>query len=200
MMTDSSSATLEENGLSTSHVPVVTSVEETPTTLEETIVEETIVEQVLIETFVDVVKKLIETDDKIKINLTPEVKIVLNNMISLTPNTLNDIEKALTEIVKDNKIDSVDIPNLIIVIQRVYQFIYSLKSVKFNSKKRSEITCILLKYIIHIWALSNISEDKRELFLVQTNALVDSCSNLLSFSKTIKTPGCLKLFRNCSKK
>lgn len=199
-MTDSSLATLEENSLSITPAAVVTSVEVTPTTLEETIVEETIVEKVLIETFVDVVKKLIETNDKIKINLTPEVKIVLNNIISLTPNTLNDIEKTLTEIVKDNKIDSVDIPNLIFLIQRVYQFIYSLKSVKFNSKKRSEITCILLKYIIHIWALSNISEDKRELFLVQTNALVDSCSNLLSFSKTIKTSGCLKLFRNCSKK
>jgi len=88
---------------------------------------------------VDLVKKSIETDDKIKINLTPEVKTVLKNMISLTPNTLNDIEKAVTEIVKDNKIDSVDIPNLIVVIQRVYQFIYSLKSVKFNSKKRAEI-------------------------------------------------------------
>ena len=194
-MSDPSSATLEE----INH-PVVTPVE-TPTPVEEATPTPKEEVSILVELFIDVVKKSIEDEvvnNKMRIKLTPDVKNVLNNMISLSPNTLNDIEKAVTDIIKDDKIDSNDIPNLIVVIQRIYQFIYSLKKVKLDAKKRSEFTSISLKYIIHLLVLLGkikISEDKREQFLSQSDALVDSCSNLLSFSKTIKTPGCLKLFR-----
>jgi len=52
---------------------------------------------------------------KITITLTPEVTSVINNIISLTPNTLTDVEKTIIEI-KDGKIDSNDIPNLIVVV------------------------------------------------------------------------------------
>ena len=87
--------------------------------------------------------------------------------------------------------------NLIIVIQRIYQFIYSLKNMKLDTKKRAYITSELLKYLVHLLVLERkikIDEEpegKAE-FLKQTDILIDSCVNLLSFSKTLKTPGCLK--------
>ena len=198
-MSDTSSTTLEEISL-----PIITPDITTHSTQETTPVQEptlpTNIEEtnVVILTFSDLVKKSIENEvgnDKIKIKVTPEVKNVLNNLISLTPNTLNDIEKSITDIIKDDKIDSNDIPNLIVVIQRIYQFIYSLKKVKFDVKKRAEITSVSLKYIIHLLVLLDkikISEDKKEQFLLKTDDLVDSCISLLSFSKTIKTPGCFK--------
>jgi hypothetical protein len=168
-------------------------------TLEENVVATTQVQET-IQTFVDIVKKSLENEEikkKISITLAPEVTSVINNIISLTPNKLTDIEKATTEIMKDGKIDSKDIPNLIVVVQRIYQFIYSLKNTKFDAKKRAEITGELLKYLIHILVLERkikIDGDPEKVleFYKQVNSLIDSCISLLSYSKTLKTKGCLK--------
>ena len=159
---------------------------------------EIIVSNIVEETFVNLVKKSLENEEmkkKISIPLTPELISIINNIISLSPNTLTDIEKATTEIIKDGKIDSKDIPNLIVVIQRIYQFIYSLKNVKLDAKKRADITSSSLKYLLHLLVLERkikIDEDKQAEFLTQTDALIDSCIGLLSFSKSIKTKGCFK--------
>lgn len=158
----------------------------------------TIIANIVEETLVDLVKKSLENEDiknKIAIPLTSEVISIINNIISLTPNTLTDIEKATIEIIKDGKIDSKDIPNLIVVIQRLYQFIYSLKNVKFDDKKRADITSSFLKYILHLLVLERkikIDENKQAEFLTQIDALIDSCIGLLSYSKSLKTKGCFK--------
>lgn len=150
------------------------------------------------ETFIDLVKKSLENEDiknKFSIKLTSEITSIINNIISITPNTLTDIEKAVVEIIKDGKIDSKDIPNIIVVIQRIYQFIYSLKSIKLDAKKRADITGELMKYLIHILVLERkikIEQDKQSEFLTQTNVLIDSCVDLLSYSKSLKTKGCVK--------
>jgi hypothetical protein len=157
-----------------------------------------VVSNIVEQTFVDLVKKSLENEEtkkQISISLMPEVISVINNIISLSPKTLTDIEKIATEIIKDSKIDSKDIPNLIILIQNIYQFIYSLKNAKFDTKKRAEITSNTLKYIIHLLVLERkikIEEDNQESFFVQTDLLIDACIGLLSYSKTLQTKGCLK--------
>jgi hypothetical protein len=156
--------------------------------------------EILEQTVVELVKKYLEVDvdeakNEIGIQITPEIIRVINNIISLTPNTLTDIEKAIVEIVKDGRIDSKDIPNLIVVVQIIYQTIYNLKNVKFDAKKRADITSTSLKYLVHILVLEKkikIHEDNQSEFLAQTDALIDSCISLLSFSKSLKTKGCFK--------
>jgi hypothetical protein len=172
---------------------IVATTEPTPTTDASNIIV-----NIIEETFIDLVKKSLENEDiknKISIKLTSEITSIINNIISITPNTLTDIEKAVVEIIKDGKIDSKDIPNIIVVIQRIYQFIYSLKSIKLDAKKRADITGELIKYLIHILVLERkikIEQDKQSEFLTQTNILIDSCVDLLSYSKSLKTKGCLK--------
>ena len=187
-------AELESNEKITEHKsdvtePTITSPSE-PTT--------NIVSNILEQTFIDLVKKSLENEEtkkKIAIPITPEVISIINSIISLTPNTLTDIEKAAIEIIKDGKIDSKDIPNLIIVIQSLYQFIYSLKNTKFDAKKRADVTSSSLKYIFHLLVLERkikIDEDKQSEFFTQMDALIDSCISLLSYSKNLKTKGCFK--------
>lgn len=153
------------------------------------------------QTFIDLVIKYLENENmkkKIFIALTPEITSVIKNIISLSPDTLTDIEKAMISIIKDGKIDSKDVPNIIVIIQRIYQFIYSLKDVKFDAKKRADITSTLLKYILHILVLERkikIDEDKQTEFVIQMYYLIDSCVGLLSYSKSLKTKGCFKIFR-----
>jgi hypothetical protein len=157
-----------------------------------------VVSNIVEQTLVDLVKKYLENEEmkkQISISLTPEVINVINNIISLSPNTLTDIEKSAVEIINDSKIDSKDVPNLIIIIQRLYQFIYSLKSAKFDTEKRANITASTLKYILHLLVLERkikIEEDKQAAFLTQTDLLIDSCIGLLNYSKTLQTKGCIK--------
>ena len=187
-------AELESNEKITEHKsdvtePTITSPSE-PTT--------NIVSNILEQTFIDLVKKSLENEEtkkKIAIPITPEVISIINSIISLTPNTLTDIERSTIEIIKDGKIDSKDIPNLIIVIQSLYQFIYSLKNTKFDAKKRADVTSSSLKYIFHLLVLERkikIDEDKQSEFFTQMDALIDSCISLLSYSKNLKTKGCFK--------
>lgn len=149
-------------------------------------------------TLIDLVKKSLENEDiknKISLSITPEVTSIINNIISLTPETLTDIEKAAIEIIKDGKIDSKDIPHLIIVIQRIYQFIYSLKLSKLDTKKRADMTSTLLKYLLRLLVLErkiNIDENKKAEFFAETDALIESCISLLSYSTSLKTKGCFK--------
>jgi len=157
-----------------------------------------IVSVIIEQTLVDLVKKSLENEEmkkQISIQLTSEITSVINNIISLSPNTLTDIEKAAVEIIKDNKIDSKDVPNLIVIIQRIYQVIYSLKTQKLNTKKRAEITSTVLKYIIHLLVLERkikVDEDKQSEFFTQTDLLIDSCIGLLSYSNSLKIKGCFK--------
>jgi hypothetical protein len=157
-----------------------------------------VVSNIVEQTLVDLVKKSLENEEinkQISISLTPEVISIINNIISLSPNTLSDIEKSAIEIIKDGKIDSKDISSLIILIQTLYKFIYSLKSVKFDTKKRAEVTASILKYIIHLLVLERkikIEKDKQAEFFTQTDLLIDSCIGLLNYSKLIKTKGCFK--------
>jgi len=152
-------------------------------------------------TFIDIVQtsltSLIIKDKlmKTQFNLTPELIEIVKKVLSSSPECFNDIEKAVNEIIKDGKIDSKDIPQFIIVVQKLYQIIYSLKEIKLDAKKRSEFTSTVLKYIVHLLIIERkiqIEEDKETQFLTDCDALIDACIGLLSFPKSIKTKGCLK--------
>jgi hypothetical protein len=163
--------------------------------VEKVVVVEPVVNDIIVNTLIELVKKSLDEDKKLYIALTPEVISVINNIISLAPNTLTDIEKAILEVIKDGNIDSKDIPNLIIIVQKLYQVVYSLKSMKLDYKKRADIAGSVLKYVVNILVVERIikiDEDKQTEFYLQVNALIDSCVGLLSFPESIKTKGCLK--------
>jgi hypothetical protein len=159
-----------------------------------------VVEKTLVDFMNDALSSVILMKTEIK--LTPELVEIIKNIISQTPNTLLDIEKAVAEIVKDGKINTKDIPQLIIIVQRLYQVIYNLKDKKIDSKKRSEFTATALKFIIQILVLNKkikIDEDKQVEFLKECEILIDSCIGLLSFPKSLKTKGCLNIFSSGKK-
>ena len=153
-----------------------------------------IVSKIIEQTFIDLIKKSLENEEttkKLSIPLTPEVISIINSIITLKPNILTDIEKAIIGTIKDGKIDSKDIPNLIIVMQSIYKFIYSLKNVKVDTNKRASVTGELLKYFLHVLVIEKkikIDKEKQSEFLIQIDALI----SLLSYSKSLKPKGCFK--------
>ena len=149
---------------------------------------------------IDLIKVVIINEDiknKISIKLTSEIINLINNIMSLSPGSLSDIEKSIKDVIKDGKIDTNDIPNFIVLIQLVYRIIYSIKNTKFDNKKTADATSIVLKFIIHLLVLERkieIPQEKQIDFLSSIDMLIDNCCELLSLSKLIKTKGCMKKF------
>jgi hypothetical protein len=145
---------------------------------------------------VDLVKEEIKQKTHI---LNKEYIDILNSLVSISPNLLNDIEKAMFEIMKDGKIDSNDIPYLITIIQKLYEFMFSLKIEKISTEKRSAICAEVIKFIVHVLIKERrikVEPSKQDAFLSQFNALMDSCVSLLSLQSELISKGCCSCFFN----
>ena len=150
------------------------------------------------ETFVEIITKLLlneELKNKYTIILSNINIDIISKIISQSPYLFNEFEKSIKEIIKDGKINSSDIPQLIILVQQIYKSLYNLKNLNLDSNKRTELTSNIFKFLILILIKERkiiIDENNEENFLKVTYLLIDSCISLLSFSKIIKTKGCVK--------
>ena len=139
---------------------------------------------------VDLVKEEIKQKAHI---LNKEYIDILNSLVGKSPKLLNDIEKSMFEIMKDGKIDSNDIPFLITIIQKLYEFLFSLKIKNMQTEKRAAICAEIIKFIVHVLIKERrikVDPNKQEIFLSQFNALMDSCISLLSLQSGLLSRGC----------
>ena len=139
---------------------------------------------------VDLVKEEIKQKAHI---LNKEYIDILNSLVGKSPKLLNDIEKSMFEIMKDGKIDSNDIPYLITIIQKLYEFLFSLKIKNMQTEKRAAICAEIIKFIVHVLIKERrikVDPNKQEVFLSQFNALMDSCISLLSLQSGLLSRGC----------
>lgn len=143
---------------------------------------------------VDLVKEEIKQKAHI---LNKEYIDILNSLVGKSPKLLNDIEKSMFEIMKDGKIDSNDIPYLITIIQKLYEFLFSLKIKNMQTEKRAAICAEIIKFIVHVLIKERrikVDPNKQEIFLSQFNALMDSCISLLSLQSELLSRGCCSCF------
>jgi hypothetical protein len=150
------------------------------------------------EALIDLIKIAIVNDDiknKISIKLRPDIINLINNIITLSPGSLNDIDKSVKDVIKDGKINAKDISGLIVIIQVLYRLIYSIKTDKFDSKKSAEATSVTLKFIVHLLVLERkivIPEENQKEILSDIDILIDNCIELLTLQKLVKTKSCFK--------
>lgn len=120
------------------------------------------------------------------------MELLLNN----SPSIFSDIEVSINNVVKDGKIDSADIPELTSIIRKLYEIVYTLK---IDKEKRIEVVSTILKMAVKLLVFQdkiNIEKNKREWFLNNVDTLIDTCVELLIFSKSLKPKRCWKkLFR-----
>lgn len=154
-------------------------------------------------TIVEIVKLALSNEEhkkKISIELTPQAIFLINLIISHTPNTLLDLEKATMEIIKDSKIDTKDIPQFIIIVQRIYQIIYNSNNAngqrfKYSSNFRIQLTKMVAKFLIHVLIEEErikVEDQKKAELIKQCDDLIEACASLIMFPKSLKKKGCLK--------
>lgn len=146
--------------------------------------------------------QVLSSDEKItklKIELSDDTTSVLYKLIYFSPDFLNEIDKLVNEIIKDNKIDSNDIPNLILLIKKLYELIHKLKEINFTDAKKVEICSNILKFLIRFLVEErkvNINSENKELVLELIDTLIDSCISLIHFSDNIKTSSCFTYIKS----
>ena len=144
--------------------------------------------------FLNIIKTCDEKNNyftKIGIQLSNETLDIIKKIIESNNTLLDEIEKGLLEVLKDNKIDASDIPQFILIVQILYERILNQKNVLLNPSKPSEICLIILKFIIHTLVEERkiiIQEEKKVDFLSQLDKLIESCISLLNFPSLFKTP------------
>jgi hypothetical protein len=136
-----------------------------------------------------------ECKTKLNIQLDEKTQSIINKIVKLSPGFLTELESVFIEIVKDNKIDSKDIPDMIVLVQKLYELIYKAKDIHLDSEKTAEACGTLLKFIVRKLVEERkikIDEENNVAFFSLTDKLIDSCVSLLNFPKLVKGTGCLK--------
>ena len=130
------------------------------------------------------------------IQLTKKQIDVLNIIIANSPSLIKDINTGIISIIKDGRIDALDIPQLIILIKEFYTFCHQESTIKISVKELVGIISPLIKYIIHI-ILNKNNTDTPEL-LSCCDRMVDVCMEIIELQSSLKTVGCeLGKFFSC---
>ena len=153
-----------------------------------------IVQETIVELFKQSVSD-INFEYKFQLTLDNEVVDVFNKILALSPNSFVEIHNSLSAIALNQKINSEDIPQLIVLVKSVYQTINAVKNSKVSAIKMTELVGGVIKLAFHVLVKEGkikIEHDRHSVFLDQFDELVDSCVGLLSFTESLKPVGCFK--------
>lgn len=117
---------------------------------------------------------------------------ILKELLSISPSSLDEINTCILEIIKDGKIDVLDIPPLIKIIKNIYILSHQQITVKVNDLV---ITIgSILKYILQIILVkSNLSSPE---LIKSCDGLIDIAVDMIQLSNSFKKPKTC-LFKLC---
>ena len=127
------------------------------------------------------------SQDKYSIKLTQEIINLLNIILKSNPEYFNSFDKIFSSIIIDDKINTNDIPELILLLQKLYEILFDL-NVKDIKKGLSINTCkLIIKFIIDVIITEKISNtEKRKELLDIISILIDAGCELITFRQKLK--------------
>lgn len=125
--------------------------------------------------------------DKYNIKLSPSDKNFITEVLNSAPSILNDIKATVLNILRDNRINSADIPELITLVKQIFQLIESLKNVQINPQECAEKTVKLVQFIITILIDENIIDitENQEIVINELSNLLVACIGLMNLPTTV---------------
>jgi|TARA_B110000093_G_scaffold179754_1_gene220485 hypothetical protein len=136
-----------------------------------------------------VLQKYINKSDG-KLPLTMSLKRMIICITNVSSDSLAKIETLLEKIFEDKKLDIMDTPNLMIIVQELYE-LYS--SMEFKNLKPENCTD-LLKTIAHVMYINKFqgkfTEDESTLMLKSFYSIIDTAAMLIDLKETIPKKKC----------
>jgi hypothetical protein len=119
--------------------------------------------------------------DKYSLQLDPKLIKLLLDVIKLNPEYFNTIDNTISVILTNGKVDSSDIPNIIILLKELYKMLFEL-NVHDIKKGLNISSCeLILKFIINVVLVDKISDQN------QRTELLNSIDNIISIGAELIT-------------
>jgi hypothetical protein len=124
-----------------------------------------------------------EIQQKYKIELTDEILSILSLMSTADPAFFVSVENTFIEIIKGNKIDARDVPNIMALLINLYTILAELKFKPLNT----QICGSVLKFIIDVIIQDKVVciDNEMDMLLCLT-LLIDSCIELTTLNNKFK--------------
>ena len=173
-------------------VDVVDEVKEVVDVVDEVVVDEVVVNEVekVVESLANTLNVIIIQKiglDKYNIQITPEIRKVFKKLL-VDHTFFDEVEQNLKNIVQDGKIDSNDVPQIILLITNLYKQIHKLK-IKFNEKLCGDILKII--FVIAIKEnIINVQNNDLDLLKCVYN-IIDTSISLMLIKKELTHKGLL---------
>lgn len=143
---------------------------------------ETTKDVVIKQQFIELVEMFLnEEPDKMTIQLSPDIKKYLFILCKESPELFESFESSLKQIILDNKIDTKDIPEILILVNRVYSEINSKQKLQINIDPY-ELVKTLLHVVFVVYVETNKVENS-ELLLNVLN-IIDASIGLIKLKPT----------------
>jgi hypothetical protein len=153
-------------------------------------------QQLLHLTIIDLLKMAIHNpDNNMTITLSDNSKELILKLLETNQSVFSDVVCNIFNIIQDNKIDTKDIPNLIQLLQKIYEVAHNTKAIKLDKSELALSCGIIIKFIINMLVEQGhikISEERKSDFFVEIYNLIDTCVSLIQLTKSLKPPSCLK--------
>jgi len=154
-------------------------------------------DEIITKTFLQLVESYLTQDssnlEKINIKLTPDVQKYFLLLCKESPDLFGSFEEGLKKIIQDNKINTKDIPDIIVLVSKVYAIINSKKGIPNIDPYELIKTLLNLTLVIYI----DTNKIQNPELLVELLKIVDSSIDLIKLTPLVpKKIGCLnRLFR-----
>jgi len=154
-------------------------------------------DEIITKTFLQLVESYLTQDscnlEKINIKLTPDVQKYFLLLCKESPDLFGSFEEGLKKIIQDNKINTKDIPDIIVLVSKVYAIINSKKGMPNIDPYELIKTLLNLALVIYI----DTNKIQNPELLVELLKIVDSSIDLIKLTPLVpKKIGCLnRLFR-----
>ena len=117
-------------------------------------------------------------DKKYEIKLNPVLIKLLLTILKLNNEYFTFVEELFLKIINNKKINSDDVPNILLSLKNLYEILYVLKNKDINN------SVIILKFIINVIMVDKSNKDNDLLLSIFT--IIDTSSELISLRKKLK--------------
>jgi hypothetical protein len=160
--------------------------------LEEVKIEDIKIEETkTIKTFLVLVETFLtrEQDNlaKFKVKLTPEIQKYFLLLCKESPHLFGTVEETLKKIISDDRIDTKDIPDILVLVSKVHKIIMENRGVPIVDPY--ELIKILLQFTLFVYIETNKVENKD--LLLELLKIVESSIELIKITPIVsKKVGC----------
>lgn len=129
-------------------------------------------------TFAQLVENFLNKKEKINIKLTPEIQKYFLILCKESPDLFGDFEKTLKKIISDDKINTKDIPDILVLVSKVYKVIKENKGIPMIEPYE------LIKILLHLTFVVYIETNKvnNSQLLLDLLQIIDSSIELIKLT------------------